>query len=297
MSFGVLTLATRDDHQKAIGLALSLRVSNPGVPIAVTCSREVGRLLAPYFDHIVEEDPSLRGFVHKLHLDRYSPFDETFFFDSDVLVFRPLAKVLECWRSQPYTACGNYITDGTSPFGLERQRVLKIINHSKLVHIDGAGHAYFRKPDCTPVFELARNIAANYEKYAGNIKLADEDVIDIVMTMLDLKPMPHVEFWSRYCTGLPGSVKIDATSARCELKLAINKHVQFPYMMHFAANEAPFVYAWQLRRLFKKFGVSTKGLFRTAIVGFYIRCILWPLKRNVKGALKQISLSIPRTTS
>ena len=29
MSFGVLTLATMDDHQKAIGLALSLKISNP----------------------------------------------------------------------------------------------------------------------------------------------------------------------------------------------------------------------------------------------------------------------------
>jgi hypothetical protein len=297
MSFGVLTLATRDDHQKAIGLALSLRVSNPGVPIAVACSRDVGRLLDSYFDHVVEEDPSLRGFMHKLHLDRYSPFDETFFFDSDVLVFRSLHEVLERWRQQPYTACGNYITDGVSPFGLDRQRVLKIINYNELVHIDGAGHAYFRKPDCRPVFDLARNIATNYEKYAGNIKFADEDVMDIVMTMLSLKPMPHVDFWSRYCTGLPGSVKIDAANARCELKLVVNQQVQLPYMMHFAANEAPFVYAWQLRRLFKKFGVSPKGLLHTAIADFYIRCILWPMKRNLKSALKHFSVSVPSTTS
>jgi hypothetical protein len=297
MSFGILTLATPDDHKKAIGLALSLRVSNPGVPIAVACNPEVGRLLAPYFDHVVEESPSIRGFIHKLHLDQYSPFGETFFFDSDVLVFRPLGEVLERWRSQPYTACGNYITDGISPFGLDRQRVLKIINHAKLVHIDGAGHAYFRKPDCTPVFDLARNIAVNYEKYAGNIKFADEDVMDIVMTILNLKPIPHVEFWSRYCTGEPGSMEIDAANARCKLKLVVNKQIQFPYMMHFAANEAPFIYAWQLRRLFKKFGVSTKGLLRTAMTGFYIRCIAWPIKRNLKSALNYVSITIPRTSS
>jgi len=297
MSFGVLTLATRRDYQKAIGLALSLRVSNPELPVAVACNRELGRLLSPFFDHVIEEDPSLRGFMHKLYLDRYSPFEETFFFDSDVLVFRPLDEVLETWRRQPYTACGNYITDGVSPFGLDRQRVLKIINHQELVHIDGAGHAYFRKPDCTPVFDLARNIALNYEQYAGKIKFADEDVMDIVMTLLDLKPMPHVDFWSRYCSGLPGSVKMDAANARCELKLVVNQQVQLPYMMHFAANEAPFVYAWQLRRLFRKFGVGTRGLLRTATAGFYIRCILWPIKRNLKSALKHVPIGrLPATS-
>jgi hypothetical protein len=297
MSFGVLTLATRDDYQKAIGLALSLRVSNPGVPVAVACSRDVGRLLSPYFDHVVEEDPSLRGFMHKLHLDRYSPFDETFFFDSDVLVFRPLNDVLERWRQQPYTACGNYIADGVSPFGLDRQRVLKIIDHKELVHVDGAGHAYFRKPDCTSLFDAARNIAVDYERYAGKISFADEDVIDIAMTMLDLKPMPHIEFWSRYCSGLPGSVKIDAANGRCELKLATNRQVQFPYMMHFAANEAPFVHVRQLRRLFRKFGVSSKGLLRSAVTDFYIRCILWPIRRKLKAVLMPIVKHIQPTAS
>ena len=90
MPFGILTLATPDDYRKAIGLALSLRVSNPGVPTAVACSPKLSTRLAPYFDRVIDEDPTLRGFVHKVHLDRYSPFDDTFFFDSDVLVFRDL---------------------------------------------------------------------------------------------------------------------------------------------------------------------------------------------------------------
>lgn len=285
MSFGALTLATTEDYKKAIGLALSLRVSNPGLPIAVACCQDLRQTLAPHFDYVVDEDPSLRGFMHKLHLDRYSPFEETFFFDSDVFVFRPLAEVLERWRGQPYTACGNYIWDGKSPFGLDRKAVLKKINHSKLVHIDGAGHAYFRKPDCAVVFDLAREVATDYERYAGQIKFADEDVMDIVMTLLDLKPIPHVEFWARYCTGEPGSVEMDVSSAFCRLRLMETQAVQLPYMMHFAANEAPFVYTRQLRRLFRKYGVSTKGLLTSALADSYIRFVEWPVKRNVKKFL------------
>jgi hypothetical protein len=286
MTFGILTLATYNDYQKAIGLALSLRISNPGVPTAVACNREVGKLLAPYFDHVVEEDPSIRGFIHKLHLDRYSPYEETFFFDSDVLVFRPVNEVVEHWRSQPYSACGDYITGGVSLFGLDRVRVLKMINHKNLVNIDGAGHAYFRKPDCTPVFDLAREIAANYNEYAGDIKLADEDVMSIVMTIVGLKPMPHFEFWSRYLSGKSGSIRLDAVNARCKLELVTTGQIQFPYMMHFAANEAPLVYAWQLRRLFKNFGINPKGLLWNAFMGSFVRFVKWPIKRNVKRALR-----------
>src|SRR6476659_3591148 len=102
-AFGILTLATPNDYLKAIGLALSVRVSNPGVPIAVACSPRVMPLVKPYFDVVVEEKAGLRGFVHKVYLDQYSPFDETVFFDSDVLVFRSVLPYVAEWRQHAYT--------------------------------------------------------------------------------------------------------------------------------------------------------------------------------------------------
>jgi hypothetical protein len=123
--FGILTLATPNDYLKAIGLALSLRVSNPGVPTAVACSPRVMPLVKPYFDFVVEEKAGLRGFVHKVHLDQYSPFAETVFFDSDVLVFKPLLPYVHTWGSGPYYACGGYMPGGMSSFGLDRTAVLK----------------------------------------------------------------------------------------------------------------------------------------------------------------------------
>jgi hypothetical protein len=287
MSLGFLTLATPDDYLKAVGLALSLRVSNPGVPIAVACSPAVRPLVSPHFDVVVDEEPSLRGFIHKLYLDRYSPFEETFFFDSDVLVFRAVSDVIKEWREQPYVACGNYVTGGVSPFGLDRDRVLKMIGRDRLVHIDGAGHAYFRKPECHAVFDLARNIAANYRHYAGgDIRFADEDVIDIAMTILDLKPIPHGEFFSRYFSGKPGTVAMNAAQGECSFDSVALGRVQHPHMMHFAADEAPFVYLQQLRKLFKKFGVSTNGLLNMAMRDYYRWHIAPPLKGFAKRMLK-----------
>jgi hypothetical protein len=289
MSFGVLTLATSDDYLKAIGLALSLRVSNSGVPLAVACSRKVRPHVERYFDICVDEDRELKGFVHKVHLDRYSPFSETFFFDSDVLVFRSLQELLIDWRVQSYFACGTYRTDGISPFGLDTAAVLRKINRKALVQIDGAGHAYFRKPECQAIFDLAREIVADYKTYAGDIKFADEDVMNITMTLLDLKPMPHFDFWSRPLSAR-GKIEIDAANGKCSFELADTGQRQEPVMMHFAANEAAFLYVKQLRRLFNKFGVPTNGLTEVAVKDFYLRELKWPIKARVdilKAALSK----------
>jgi hypothetical protein len=301
VTFGILTLATSNDYRKALGLALSVRVSNPGVPVAVACPSKLRPLLLPYFDHVIEKDPSLHGYVHKLHLDRYTPFDETFYFDSDVLVFRSLNEVLDEWRGQAYTACGNYLSDGATAFGLDRRTVLKTIGRDKLVHIDGAGHCYFRKPECKAVFDLARHIIANYQDYGlvsigigrsaiGDLKFADEDVIDIAMTILNLRPIPHGNFFSRYCSGKEGSVAMNAAKGKCQFVATTSGHIQQPHIMHFAAREAPFVHAMQLRQLFNSFGVSTSGLLRVAISDYYVAQIKYPLKEIAKSWLMRLGL-------
>lgn len=287
MKFGVLTLATPNDYKKAIGLALSVRVSNPGIPIAVACSKKVAALVAPYFDHVVDEDPTLRGFVHKVHLDKYSPFDVTFFFDSDVLVFKDLAPIVQEWSKQPYTAIGNWMTDGFSSFGLDRAKVLRKINKPEMSVIDGAGHALFIKPQCQEVFDLARQVTREHKEYCGDIPYADEDVMDIVMTMLDLAPAPGHGFFSRYLSVTPGTLTMDASQGICEFVAKHSGELYQPCMMHFASNEAPFPYAIQLIRLFKKFGVPTDGLLKTALDDWWTMEVWWPAKARVKKWLRR----------
>lgn len=285
MDFGILTLATPNDYKKAIGLALSARISNPGVPLAVACSPKLAPALKPYFDYVVEEDSSLRGFVHKVHLDKYSPFTDTFFFDSDVLLFRDLKPVALQWSNQPYTACGKYLREGFSAFGLDRARVLRKIGKEELVVIDGAGHAFFRKPDSRAVFDLAREITDKHQEYAGNIKYADEDVMDIAMTILGLAPAPEADFFSRYVSAVPGTMTMDSTKGLCTYVAKKTGEVTSPHMMHFAANEAAFQYAWQLHRLFKAARVSSSGLLMDAVNDFYTRNIEWPVKARIKRLL------------
>lgn len=283
--FGVLTLATPNDYLKAIGLALSVRASNPGVPIAVACPPRARPLLEPYFDHVIDELPGLRGFVHKVHLDHYSPFEETMFFDSDVLVFKPLQPYVDVWRQHPYTATGRMMSTGKSAFGMDRADMLRQLGKKELVVIDGAGHAFFRKPACTAIFDAARDVTARHKEIMGDIRYADEDVLDYVMTQFDIPPMPKPDFFSRYVSGKPGTIRIDASRAMCEFVFRDTGEPMRPCMMHFAANEAPLVYHWQLRNLFRASRVPTDGLLRSALHDFFELYIKTPLHRWKKRLL------------
>ncbi len=284
--FGILTLATPNDYLKAIGLALSVRVSNPGVQIAVACPAKARPLLEPYFDHVIEERPGLRGFVHKVYLDKYSPFEETMFFDSDVLVFKPLQPYVDAWRKHAYTAAGKMMSDGKSSFGMDRAEMCRQLDKSELVVIDGAGHAYFRKPDCFVIFDAARDVTARHHEIMGPIPYADEDIMDYVMTKYDLPPMPLPDFFSRYRSAVPGTVRLDPGRGQCEFVFRDTGEVMHPCMMHFAANEAPAVYHWKLYKLFKQFDVPAPGLWASAVKDWqelYVRLPLHKYKKRILG--------------
>ena len=110
------------------------------------------------------------------------------------------------------------------------------------------------------------------------------------MTMLNLKPIPHGEFWSRYCTAKKGSIVMNAAEGECRFQSATSGKLQRPHMMHFADREVPFAHARQLRGLFEKFNVSTEGLIRDALKDYYITKIKWPLKRVIKELLAKFGL-------
>lgn len=294
MSFGILTSAIKADYLKAIGLSLSLRITNPGIPLAIVCPKNIRHLVEPYFSYVVDEDPNFKGFEHKINIDRYSPFEETLFLDSDILVFRDVKPFLATWGNLPYTACGHYVVDGFSSFGLNIKDALKSLGKEKFVQIEGVGHGLFRKPECISFFDKAREVTKNYRQYAGDAKYADEDAVSIVMTMMDYGPAPWDEFFSRYFNAKPGTMQMNAVKGECTFIHLDTGKPYSPCTMHFARDEAAFPYTWQLYKLFRHFDVPTKGLFRFALTGFYKRDIKLRLhwyKNKLKKLLGKISIA------
>lgn len=290
-NFGILTLATRKDYVKAIGLALSLMKSNPTVERAVACHPSIFPLLKDFYHYLIPEIAGLKGFAHKVYLDRYTPFKNTLFFDSDILVYRDVLTFIERWPKVPFSSCGIYVSDGFSSFGFDRRAIIKKLGKEKLVCIDGAGHSYFSLPDAVPVFERAREITNNYADYVGNIKYADEDVMNYVMTEMGIPPVQDIgDFFSRYCSIKSGTLNIDLNKPFCGfVEISSNRWFE-PCMMHFAANEAPVSYFNFLRKMFKSNGVPVGQLFLPFYVDFfdtYIRPKIRFLKKLANSAVSR----------
>ena len=226
--FGFLTLAIKKDYKKAIALSLRIRQLMPGIPIAVVCPSFLHDNLSPFFDTVITEYPNLRGFEHKLYLDKYSPFEKTFFLDADILMIREI---------------GDYIA-----------------------HIGGVGHAYFEKPACERVFNEAREIAANYTVFKAE-RLADEDVMGIAMSKLDIRPKDNKSFLGSPWAAVNNSFKIDVNNNFCSYEDAIFGKVS-PAIIHFPSMGKPLTYAREMRKIFRKNGLSFYSVYYDALIEY-----------------------------
>ena len=95
MTSGVMTMAYgRPEYiRMAKGLARSLRLESPRVPIAIVTDRDESSLKR-WFDVVIPLRTEYGvGLAQKLHLDRYIPFERTLFIDSDVLVYGSLQPI------------------------------------------------------------------------------------------------------------------------------------------------------------------------------------------------------------
>lgn len=83
-------------------MAVSVRYHNPGLPIALAVDETAKAYVLPHereklYDHVIDIDPGhmynesqFAPGLTKLHMDSYSPFDETIYLDVDGLCIRPL---------------------------------------------------------------------------------------------------------------------------------------------------------------------------------------------------------------
>jgi len=274
--FGVLTLATKKDYVKAIAMAYSFRISNPGIPICIVCSKEIAEEVKNYFDHIVIERNDIKGFAHKIFLDQYSPFKKTFFIDADMLVYKNILPMIKDWGEKRYAAGGIIRTGGISSFGLDRQYVLEKIGKEEFSAICGAGHAYFEKPQCQEVFDLGRKIMENYHDYANPCRFADEDVMGIALTILGIKPMNSTGYFGMPCHAIKYSFKSDVKNQKCSY--IDGKHGKTsPVAVHFAAMQTPFIYAREQQKILHKNKINVKGIWKIALKDAFTTKIFWPI--------------------
>jgi hypothetical protein len=236
---GFLTIAMGHEKylRQARVLSLSLRRNMPGVPLAIVTDSQS---LAASADIIIPADSEIPvGVLHKVFLDKYTPFSETLFIDSDCVVTRPFLEELEQIRKFDFTPAMEKLTpaNGTDEYITDLPATLKLIGGKKYPKFNG-GIYFFKDGELSSsVFRTAREIHGSYRKYG--IKAFDrsgpgeETVIALALAKLGLLDLYHDEGkLMRTPTGLKGKILIDPLGGGCTFERYDG--VVSPAICHFA---------------------------------------------------------------
>jgi hypothetical protein len=209
MSAGLITIAYGPHKyiRMAQALALSYRRWNPTLPFCVVTDAANAEKLGAYFDVVRIIDPSYgKGVAQKLSVDRYSPFDETLFVDSDCVFYHDPALTWQAYATDDFVIKGwRYLTRedrhenvGNLALLLEQTGISKMGSFN-------SGIFYFRKTErCDRLFATSREI---YERRADlafkpfkNAPVAHEPVLAIAMEMCGIgfspwDPTTGMETW------------------------------------------------------------------------------------------------------
>jgi hypothetical protein len=116
---GLLTFAFGAQRyvDMARALSLSYRRYSPSRPFAIITDDKNTAALKNYYDIVIPFNPSYgRGVVQKLWIDRYTPFEQTLFVDSDCLFYKNPELVWESYAHPPFAIRGWRHLDGTTEY-------------------------------------------------------------------------------------------------------------------------------------------------------------------------------------
>ena len=210
LSEGLITIAYGPEKyiRMARALALSYRRQNQRRPFAIVTDDSNTKVLENYFDVVIPLNSTYGlGVVQKLNVDRYSPFDETLFIDSDCIFYKSPERIWRLYAGKDFCVRGwRYLTGRTeyekrSPYEFvqDMPEFLRQNNITRLPHFNG-GVFFFRKSEiASNVFINARSV---YEQRTTlglvpfkNAPIADEPAFAVAMEIsgVEMDPWDNIE--------------------------------------------------------------------------------------------------------
>jgi hypothetical protein len=216
---GVVTLA--HGSQRFINMARllgeSLRWHAPHVPRAVVTDNDHD--LADVYDVCVPLDPSFgKGMLQKLHLDRYSPFDETLYVDSDCLAVGPIDPLWSLFSGVPVGVVGGSIRDGYwfGDIAVIRER-LGVVDG--VPHFNGGLIYLDRSPESRAVFATARDLMSRYAELGFTPLRSggpnDEPVFAFALALHGVAGIDDAGRSMRTPIGIRGPLRLDVLRGGC----------------------------------------------------------------------------------
>lgn len=216
-SRGIITLAYGRPRyvEMAKALARSLILHDPTLMRAIITDSpdpELGDLFTYRIDLRPEYGSASR---QMLHLDRYSPFDETLFISCDSLVVHPLDNFWTAFQTVPFGVCGTHTVSSSNAVPpLDIPFVLHHFNLKDLPRVDGASYYFKRTPEAAAFFTTARDLLlhapdlrfTHFQRNGLDTGPSDEAIYSVAMAIhgLSVTDMGHGGMWP----AIDGSIRL-----------------------------------------------------------------------------------------
>ena len=216
-----LALGDRKYYEMALHLALSLKWKDPSRPVCLI--HDNSQSLERYgeiFDDLVVM-PKLSGYVgcaNKLRLEQFSPYEETFYIDSDCLVVKPdMDRHWQKFAGADFNIAGDMATAGTW-YDFDIAEACRELHLPYMVRMN-SGVIFFRKTKAAErIFKSARSLVSTvgsvigYDHQGRSGQLADEPFFGAAMGQHAITPVAY--------TPEEGSVMITTWQAKdCQARL------------------------------------------------------------------------------
>lgn len=235
---GFITMAFGADKyfRQAESLARSLRRHMPGFPIAIVTDREDAGDL---FDICVPIDSfEIAGTLMKADLYKYSPFEETFFIDSDCIVAKPFHHQLVSIRQYDFSPVVNrFLSDGDTDLWIrDVGQAIRTLNGTPFPKFNGGVYFYRRGPHAEKVFLTAHALNKRTDEL-GILNFDKSGPGEETLLGLALSQMHITDLYDddgqlmRTPLNSQGAIQLDVINGTCEF-IKEGRHVA-PAICHF----------------------------------------------------------------
>jgi hypothetical protein len=235
MKKGVLTIAQGKKQyiDLAKNLAISLNIHNPGLKKALVTDSDDPELKQLY-DIVIPSDNSVGiGFLQKLYIRDYTPFDETLFIDVDCLCVRNIDFLWKLFSKCDVSVIGRKVFEGEQ-FGFSLADIQNRFGLKYVISFNGGVYYFKKNQKAKIIFDTSKDIVKNYEAY--NIvkvrgEIADEPLMSLAMGIYNQEPIDDHGKGMYTPVGQSGQFKMDVLRGYCEFSK--NGRVVNPAIMHF----------------------------------------------------------------
>lgn len=258
----------------AAAMAASAELRGSQTKFAVVCDKD-HEILRKYFDIIIPIDKGLgRGVCQKLYIDKYSPFKDTIFIDSDCLFFKnpdmlwPLLADPQGFGVESYDRKQH----GDKYYSMTDVDAFLDFFGEKMFPVFNSGLFYFNRSDkAAAVFEKARYIYSVRDglplKEFKDAPVNDEPIYQMAVQLCGIKTLPWRDTMAMILEDINGLNRIDVIRGN-GAHFRGNNRVD-PVLIHFNIHTQDlYPYLREIRRLsgrslfFSVFTARTLSLWR-----------------------------------